>query len=162
MAGEFAGWWLNLDTGEAVDVFEHCQTAKENPKKFGLTKKFLEGLTCFQPADREAIIRKAMESGWCRVRVSRGFYVFEFDHPNRADSIFAIIHFLTTKSGAGPLSQIDVHDLRRPKMSFSVNAQTLMDPEAREEYVGLSGVERKRLNRMCGNLALMIRKKFLR
>jgi hypothetical protein len=137
------GWWLNLVTGKSVAVYEHAAAVMESPKKFGLKPDAVQGFSIFNPKHREKILLMAMAKGWCRVRTSGSMVTFEFDYRDRIEAIFTIISFLK-KKGFGEFSQVEIHDIRRPRMSISTRAGELFDPEKLEEAAMINPAELKR------------------
>lgn len=70
---EYAGYWISPE-GVAQEVIEHFSEVKKNPKKYGLTKKDVQGTT---EKDRERVLTQVMQVGFIRVRGHKTYTTFE-------------------------------------------------------------------------------------
>lgn len=70
------GWFVNAKTHELRQIHEHATAVVTDPESYGFLKSETEGL---QPRrDRAAILKKAMELGWIRVRRRKSDASIEF------------------------------------------------------------------------------------
>lgn len=138
------GWFLHATTGEIISVHEHATDVIRNPERYGLARSDVAGLSTFEPAEREAIIRKVLANGFIRVRGHRGSWVFEHGWPNRADVLFAVAQF-ATKLGLGEYATVDVHNVNNAHDQYTVAVKDLLDPEKVGELGGFSVLDHRLL-----------------
>ncbi|MBW1779099.1 MAG: hypothetical protein JRJ54_16190 [Deltaproteobacteria bacterium] len=75
------GWFLDLETGEDISIFEHAKAVLEDPRWFRMDPAAVTGMVL--PRDRRKILMLALSRGFVRIRAFRGDVVMEFDHPGR-------------------------------------------------------------------------------
>jgi hypothetical protein len=131
------GWWLNLDTGEAISIYEHASEVTSNPKKFRLKPADVKGFISHDPEHRRELLKKVMRKGFGRIRESKSFLVFEFDY-SFDDAMVRLIDFLRDK-GYGEYATIQVHSLRDPSKNFSSTVGGLLDMRKTERLPGYKG-----------------------
>jgi len=134
------GWWLNLNTGEAIPIHEHASEVVTNPKKYGLKPSDFKDMSPWNQADRVKIVKKAMANGFARVREAKSHIVFEFDYSNFDEAVVRIVDFLK-KAGFGEYATIEVHDIRNPKKNFEATVGELLDPEKVDSLIGAGVAE---------------------
>lgn len=126
------GYWLHT-SGKYHAIFEHQNALSTAPNDYGLTAADVARKAGEQDSDwRERVLHKAMQKGWVRVRMSRGFVVFEYWKLTRklADTIW---EFTVDTLGAGPFTRMDLHEVPT-RRSFSANAEQFF--EAVDSHLG--------------------------
>lgn len=94
MSSTSGGLWLDIDTGETVEVFDHETTVRSNPRKFGLSQSQLSRMK-----ERDDVLKAAMKNGWIRMRRHRNYIAFEHLHKDRPDIFFAILQMMKKHKG---------------------------------------------------------------
>jgi hypothetical protein len=86
------GWFIDLETGKEVLIYEHHFAVMANPKRYRMTAEEIEGRS------REEILRLVFKRGFIRVRDSGGEVHFEFD-ADRQSAMRQIRDFCKAKYG---------------------------------------------------------------
>lgn len=128
------GWYIDLNTGQAVKVYEHAHDVMENPKKFRVHPKEIAGLIPTNPTDRDIIRRLVLKRGFARVRAHGSSVVIEFDM-KAEDAIPMIIPFLTETFG--PNTWVAFHDLMLHRQYTDIKVSELEDQDRLNQTFGL-------------------------
>lgn len=121
------GWFIDLENGEHIRIFEHAQAVKEAPERFRIDPAVASEMVL--PRDRRKILMLALSRGFVRVRASRGDVVMEFDHPDR-NRVFRVLKDFIRRHGFVEGANLRINALNLPDAAFRGNAKNfLMLPE---------------------------------
>ena len=70
-------WFIDLQTGEVMPVFEHEGAVRANPARYRVTARALLG------QERCGVLRQVLARGFARVRADKHVVVVEFQWPRR-------------------------------------------------------------------------------
>lgn len=107
------GWWVDTQTGETVQIYEHFESVLREPERYGIESARVEGTSVANLQAREEILTDVIKNGWMRVRLHAGGVVFEYyGNPEAAARTaipliktiagpFTRVHFKNVESGRG-------------------------------------------------------------
>jgi hypothetical protein len=128
------GWYVDLTTGQAIQVYEHAHDVMQNPQKFRVNPKEIAGLQPTVPADRDKIRRLVLHRGFARVRAHGASVVVEFD-VKVEDAVPVVIPFLTETFG--PNTWVAFHDITSHKQYTDIQVSDLEDQDKLNQVLGL-------------------------
>lgn len=102
MRGE--GYFLEIKTGDVVEIYEHYRNVVSNPSRYGLTDADIT-------PDRKETLVKVLRNGFIRVRAQKSQIVFEFDWDD-TQAIPVIIRFMKKMGFIGG-RWVTINDLNR-------------------------------------------------
>ena len=128
------GWYIDLNSGQAIPVHEHAHDVAQNPKKFRINPKEIAGLQPTVPTDRDQIRRLALKRGFARVRSHGSSVVVEFD-ARIEDAVPMVIPFLT--DNFGPNTWAAFHNIADHKQYNDIRVADLEDSDKVNQIFGL-------------------------
>ena len=108
------GYWLNVKTGKAVEITEHCRwiQVEKNARKLRLPKSVYNEIASMDcRRDRVKILMAVMRAGFVRVRGHGNSITFEFTERSER-ALWAIYMFLEDEGVAGPFANIYIANVR--------------------------------------------------
>lgn len=115
------GWFIDLENGEYIRIFEHAQAVKEAPERFRIDPAAVAEIVL--PRNRRKILMLALSRSFVRVRASRDDVVMEFDHPDR-NRVFRVLKDFIRRHGFVEGANLRINALNSPNASFRGNTKT--------------------------------------
>lgn len=133
------GWWIDLNTGEALPVAEHTKAILNNPRRFRLDPREI-ARNIRGTARPDSLIELALKQGFARIR-AHGSVVVEFNH-KLEDVAAIVIPFLINNFDES--TYVAFHDVAHKRQFADVRIGELEDQDRVNEIFGLV-YERKKI-----------------
>jgi hypothetical protein len=114
---DYRGYWMNSKSGKTISTNEHGSTILAKPEIFGISKNDIAAITkkkVYNPGgdgknnSRPALLKKAFDNGWVRIRIANSSWTCEF-----SGNMSSVVAKIIKKFGddMGPFTRINLHDI---------------------------------------------------
>lgn len=129
-----SGWYIDLTSGNTINVHEHAKDVIQNPKQFRINPREIAGLNPDSPQDRDKIRRLVLHHGFARVRQHGNSVVVEFD-TKVEDAVPIVIPFLV--GNFDPNTWVAFNDVANNKQYTDIRIGELEDQDKLNQVLGL-------------------------
>ena len=110
------GWFIDLETGEFIAIYEHARAVLACPDRYRLKKEDVAGIHPVR--DRIVLLRKVLANGFVRVRFHKNDLVIEYDFPDR-ETVLGHMRRFAEKYQLGENTNARINNVRFPEASQS-------------------------------------------